>query len=170
MVNEALVELHSSKGISLQKLFTHIAGKYVITLSNVRKALIKKQLNVLKDTKDIVSLSGKGIGGRLKLANIKEFRLKFSQSSKSKKSKSNKSEKENIEDTETRFEDNTTMSTKLGDFSAITIKPMKKRSSVFDTPPLGSMQDKSPMGYDTYNATPTRHSLPFKKKKLADVF
>ncbi|XP_013100986.2 histone H1, early embryonic-like [Stomoxys calcitrans] len=181
MVKDGLIELHTSKGTSLQKLSSYIAGKYVINLTARRKSLIKKHLNELIESDDIINVSGKGLVGSFKISNIKKFRSKLETTKQPVKRKAFKEEEETGNNSppkrKARNKVNSELFIKKSPKEEETYTPKRSRSSVFDTPIQVSLSEASTLRISTpagkrsnYDSTPKRLSLPLKKKRLVDSF
>ncbi|XP_067630435.1 histone H1.1, embryonic-like [Eurosta solidaginis] len=67
MVDEAIHELNSSRGFSLQKLKKYINEKYHIEITSRRYALIKEQLRLQITDGILINVTGRGLSGCLKL-------------------------------------------------------------------------------------------------------
>ncbi|XP_037816062.1 uncharacterized protein LOC119606576 [Lucilia sericata] len=74
MVDEALIELHTAKGVTIKQIYSFILNNYNLeSLSHARIGLIKKHIIALRDSNDIINKTGRGFIGHLKLVDKKEF-------------------------------------------------------------------------------------------------
>ncbi|XP_048002279.1 histone H1.1, embryonic-like [Leguminivora glycinivorella] len=71
MIHEALTELKSRKGVSIQAIKKYMEDKYYVQTDKV-KYLIKKTLKIGVEDGSIVQLKGIGASGSFKLAAVKE--------------------------------------------------------------------------------------------------
>ncbi|KAM7361960.1 uncharacterized protein ACRADG_012821 [Cochliomyia hominivorax] len=78
MVEDALIELHNPKGITLRQVYSFMLANYNFeTLTKNRIVLIKKYLIALRESEDIVNITGKGFAGKFKLVDKKKFLKKI---------------------------------------------------------------------------------------------
>lgn len=68
---------HSFSGITYRLLCSNIRTKYAIEITRNREALIKKQIIELRNSNDLVNITGRGLTGHFKVNDKKKFRAKI---------------------------------------------------------------------------------------------
>lgn len=179
MVNDALIELHSIKGVTFKQLLSFIAGKYVIEVSNMRETLIKKRLGELREADELVNKTGRGLNGHFKLVDKKSFQMRSQNVYPKPRSKKRGSSKPSIS-LKVESQSKTTSVKEiqpLDDPLKPLFTPPRKKSSMFNTPSTATASEIFQLevhpNVEKANSymqfTPIR-SLPPKKKRLADSF
>ncbi|XP_063544472.1 histone H1.1, embryonic-like [Cydia strobilella] len=100
MIHEALTELKTRKGVSIQAIKKYMEEKYYVQTDKL-KYLIKKTLKTGVEDGSIVQLKGIGASGSFKLAPVKE-KIKKKPKTKKEKPKTEKSTKEKSKDKPTK--------------------------------------------------------------------
>ncbi|XP_011291617.2 uncharacterized protein LOC105261691 [Musca domestica] len=170
MVDDALVNLQAKMGVSLKKITSYITGKYVISMSGRRNALIKQRLKHLMETKYVVNVTGVGLKGKIRIVSIAKFRkLIETQNSKEVKANRNSTVREDTKSEGMEADGTPSLEPQR-------TPPTRKRFSVFDTPPtvaLSQINGHHNIGDDIRDSysTPVRSTTPPKKKRsLTKIF